>query len=147
MSHQRRIVSMGVVLACVLALTLGAGPVLAQTSAPQSAPSQSIPDRPSVSSVEGTVKKVDAPGGKVQISSGLFGMFGRTLEVRPITQIQVEGRQSSLADIREGDRVKAAYEVREGQSIAKSIDVLPELRKAPSAQPNPSSRSAPPRSQ
>lgn len=131
----------------VLALTLGAGPVLAQMSPPQSAPSESTPQRPSVSSVEGTVKKVDPTSGRVQISSGLFGMFGRTLEVRPDTQIQVEGRQSSLADIREGDRVKAAYEVREGQSIAKSIDVLPEARKAPSAQPNPGAGSAPPKSQ
>jgi Cu/Ag efflux protein CusF len=145
MSHRNgRMLSMTAVLAAALALLMAAGPALAQTSPPQSAPSESA--RPSVSSVEGTVKKVDAASGKVQISSGLFGMFGRTLEVRPDTQIQVEGRQSSLADIREGDRVKAAYEAREGQSVAKSIDVLPEARKAPGAS-TPGAGSGPPRSQ
>ncbi len=112
-----------------LALMVGAGPVMAQSpSAPPPATAER-PSAPSVSSVEGTVKKVDPAGGKVEITSGLFGFLGRTLEVTPDTLIRVEGRQSTLSDIREGDKVRAAYEVREGQSIAKSISVTPESRK------------------
>jgi hypothetical protein len=146
MSHRKgNWLSVGAALACALAAIVGVGPVLAQTSPPQSAPSPDVPARPIVSSVEGTVKKIDPSGGKVEISSGLFGMFGRTLEVRPDTQIQVEGRQSTLADVREGDRVKASYEVRGGMSVAKSIDVVMPERKAPGAQSTPGTGSAPPR--
>ena len=129
---KKQMASRVLALACTLALMLGAGPVLAQfPPAPQSASSER-PSAPaaSVSSLEGTVKTVDPAGGKVEIASGLFvGSFGRTLDVTSDTVIQVAGRQSSLSDIREGDKVRASYEVREGQSIAKSIDVRPEPRK------------------
>lgn len=121
-------------LVTVTALMFGAGPAMAQSPqpVPPGSPGASGP-RTTLASVEGTVRKVDPAAGKVQVSSGLFGLFGTTLDVTSDTQIQVEGRQTSLADIREGDKVKASYEVREGQSIAKSIRVTPapESRRAP----------------
>jgi len=75
--------------------------------------------------LEGAVKKVDPGAGTVQISSGLLGIFGRTLEVNSSTQIQVEGRQGSLADLQEGAKIKASYESREGKNVATRIEVMP----------------------
>lgn len=80
----------------------------------------------SVQEVTGKVKKVDAVGKKVEVSSGLFGLLGRTLEVTEDTQIRHEGRQEQLTALREGARVRAEYEARDGKNIAKSIEVMPE---------------------
>ena len=129
-------------VAVVLSLVVAGGPVMAQ--AQQSAPSTpggAMPappaDRPAdkaptpaektptIGTLEGAVKKVDPAGGTVQVSSGPFGIIGRTLEVTNDTQIQVEGRQGTLADLREGAKVKASYETREGKNIAMQIEVMP----------------------
>jgi hypothetical protein len=59
------------------------------------------------------------------VSSGIFGIMGRTLEVNDRTTIQMNGRQATLADIREGAKVKAAYEARDGKNVATMIEVLP----------------------
>jgi hypothetical protein len=75
--------------------------------------------------VEGSVKKVDPSAQTVQISTGLFGILGRTLGVTDQTQIQVDGRPGTLADIREGEKVRAAYEAREGKNVATLIEVVP----------------------
>lgn len=136
MTHgKRQITSKVLARVGALALILGAAPAFAQLQpSPQSAPTEG-PVAPSVSSLEGTVKKVDPATGKVEIAAGLFGFFGRTLEVTPDTVIVVAGRDSNLSDVREGNKVKASFEVREGQSVAKSIEVRPEHRRrtAPSS--------------
>jgi Cu/Ag efflux protein CusF len=121
-----------------LAFAVAAGPVMAQTS--QTPPAQTPPppmgsdrstlsDRPLADkpekSLEGPVKKVDPAAQTVRVSSGLFGIMGHTLEVNDQTQIQVEGRQGTLADIREGSKVKAAYETRNGKDVATRIEVMP----------------------
>jgi Cu/Ag efflux protein CusF len=115
-------------IAALLALVVA--PALAQTqtpappgSAPRPAPEKSMPDKPK--EVEGTVKKVDPATKSVQVSSGLLGIFGATLEVTDETKINVQGKDGSLADIREGAKVKASYESRDGKNVAKSIDVMP----------------------
>jgi hypothetical protein len=46
----------------------------------------------------------------------------------------MEGRQATLADIREGTKVKASYETREGKNFARRIEVLP-AREAEKAAP------------
>jgi len=132
MRRQGRVTRRICTVVCACALLVGTGRVMAQFPPPPPPPAE----RPggsatSLSSVEGTVKKVDIESGKVEIAAGLFGLFVRTLAVTPDTQIQLEGRRSSLANIREGDRVRAAYEAREGQSIATSINVTPERRRGP----------------
>src|SRR5439155_18087831 len=129
-----------IVAALAVSLAVAAGPVLAQTqSSPPSSPppsstspgspsspSQRPADRgPSMGTMEGSVKKVDPAAGTVQVSSGPFGILGRTLEVTDSTQIQVEGRKGTLADIREGATVKASYESRAGKNVATQIEVLP----------------------
>ncbi len=75
--------------------------------------------------MEGSVKRVDPAAGMLEVSLGPFSIFGRTLKVTSDTQIQVEGRHGTLADIREGTRVKASYETHEGKSVATRIEVMP----------------------
>ena len=53
------------------------------------------------------------------------GIVGRTVEVNSGTQINVEGRQGSLADLQEGTKIRASYETREGKDIATRIEVVP----------------------
>jgi hypothetical protein len=73
---------------------------------------------------EGSVQKIDPAVGTVQVSWGPSGVLGRTLEVTGDTKIQVEGRQGTLADVREGAKVKASYESFEGKTVAKEIEVI-----------------------
>jgi Cu/Ag efflux protein CusF len=115
------------------AVLLVSAPLSAQMQSPPGQPPAARPPIPS--EVEGTVKKVDVASGTVQLSTGLWGLFGRTLAVTGDTQIQLEGRQASLADLREGARVKASYETAEGKSVAKRIEVMaPPAQSAPPQQ-------------
>jgi Cu/Ag efflux protein CusF len=112
-----------VAVACVLALVLGVDRALAQFPAPPSSDTRRAPAS-TVNSDEGTVKRVDPASGRVEIATGLFGSFARTLAVTPGTEILVEGQPSDLSGIREGARVRAWYDVREGESVARSINVV-----------------------
>ena len=76
-------------------LAVAAAPGWAQTQMP---PAPAAPANATPASLEGTVKKVDQNAKTVLVSSGLFGLFGRTLEVTGDTQIQVEGRQATLME-------------------------------------------------
>jgi Cu/Ag efflux protein CusF len=122
-------------------LTLIIAPAMAQQQ-PSPAPARPAPGAPATQEttkeVEGTVKKVDPGTKSVQISAGLLGIFGATLELTEETRIRVEGKQGSLADIREGAKVKASYETRDGKNVAKAMDVLPaESKEQPPARPAP----------
>lgn len=75
--------------------------------------------------VEGTVKKVDPSSRTVRVSSGWFGLFGKTLEIAPDTRISVDGRDSTIDQVREGAKVKASYETRDGRTIATQIETMP----------------------
>jgi hypothetical protein len=74
------------------------------------------------------VSKVDPLAKTVGVSSGLFGLLGATVRVADDTQIRIMGQPGTLADIKEGARVKASYEVRDGKNLAKSIEVMPEAK-------------------
>ncbi len=131
------LVSRYATLAIVIAMSLGvaAGPAMAQTqqsapSLPGGATSQPTEKAPAMGMLEGSVKKVDPAAGTVQVSSGPFGIIGRTLEITNDTQIQVEGRQGSLSDLREGEKVKAAYESHGGKNVATQIEVMPAQEKS-----------------
>jgi hypothetical protein len=123
----------GLVTISVLGLALAAGPALAQMQQPRpggtpaTAPSEKPPvaEKTSTGMLEGSVKKVDPGSSTVQVSSGLFGILGKTLEVNPSTQIEMDGRQATLADIREGSKVKASYESRDGKNVATRLEVVP----------------------
>jgi len=112
-------------------LTVGAGPGWLQAQMPAS---PAAPASPMPASLEGTVKKVDAATSTVRVSSGLLGLFPRTLEVTSDTQVQIESRQATLTEIQEGAKVKASYEVRNGKNIATRLEVMaPPPPKAPPA--------------
>ncbi|MBI2526442.1 MAG: hypothetical protein HYY95_09970 [Candidatus Rokubacteria bacterium] len=122
-----------ILVSVVAVLVVASAPVHAQL---QPAPQQGPPAKPVLGELEGTVKKIDTASRTVQFSTGFWGIFGRTLAVTDETQIQLEGRQASLADIREGAKVKASYEVREGKSVAKRIEVMaPPPEAAPQPRP------------
>ena len=138
-------------MGAVLALSVAAvvGPAMAQDkqpappygTAPSTAPRPTSPsmtqaENPRPAQVEGTVKKVDPGAQTVDISSGLFGMMGRRLEVNDRTTIQLDGRQATLADIREGTKVKASYEAQAGKNVATVIEVIPsDAGSAPASRP------------
>src|SRR5262249_21566129 len=119
--------------AIALSLAIVAGPAMAQVKpAPGTSPTTppaserpSVVDKTTTGMLEGSVKKVDPGANTVQVSSGLFGILRKTLEVNSNTEIQMEGRQATLADVREGEKVKASYESRDGKNIATRIEVMP----------------------
>ena len=111
--------------------------------APRSAPAPEIPRE---QQIEGTVGKVDAMGKTVGVSTGFFGLLGRTLQVDDGTQIRVQGQPAPLTEIKEGARVKASYEVRDGKNVARMIDVTAEKLESatqPRTAPGAKSGSAP----
>ena len=112
-------------VACSLIVLVASGPVWAQTQSPMPAP-PTAPSGPVMGSLEGKVKKVDLTAGTVQVSTGLFGLLGRTLSVTGETQVQIEGRQGTLAELSEGAQVKASYELRQGKNIATRIEMMPQ---------------------
>ncbi len=110
----------------VLGLAIGAGTAMAQTQRPVSPlPGAPPAEKARAGMLEGSVKEVDPGAGTIHVSSGPLGVLGKTLEVTDATQIRVEGRQGTLADIREGAKVKASYESHEGKNVATQIDVMP----------------------
>lgn len=118
-------------MVAVALISMAAGAAWAQVPAPTPTPAPA-PDRtmsettrPVTGMVEGTVKKVDPAAGTLQISSGLFGLFGKTLQIGPDTQISIDGRDSKLAEVRQGTKVKASYETRNGLTVATRIEALP----------------------
>jgi len=137
--------------AMALSLIIAAGPQLARAQQPSTpAPGGGLTiaaqfEKSSVGMVEGSVAKVDSAAQTVYISTGLFGLLGRTLGVNDQTQIQVEGRQGTLADLREGTRVKAAYEGGDGKAVATLIEVMtpPASERRPSSMPSQSPGSNP----
>ena len=110
----------------MMAVATGTG--WAQTPTPRPSPGVERPAGElaptTTGTVEGTVSKVDPASSKMRVSSGLFGLFGKTLEVSPDTRISVDGRDSTLAGIREGTKVKASYVNRDGRLIATEIQAM-----------------------
>jgi Cu/Ag efflux protein CusF len=113
-----RIACWGIVLALTVAMSTGSAMAQAQVPPPRPA------DQPIAGMFEGSVQKIDPAAGTVQVGWGPSGALGRTLEVTGDTKIQVEGRQGTLADVREGAKVKASYESFEGKNVAKEIEVM-----------------------
>ena len=142
-----RLMSRSATMGAVLALSVAAvaGSAMAQDKQPAppygtapraTSPSMTPAENPRPAQVEGTVKKVDPGAQTVDVSSGLFGMMGRRLEVNDRTTIQLDGRQATLADIREGAKVKASYEAQAGKNVATVIEVIPsDAGSAPASRP------------
>jgi|SRR5262245_1078973 len=115
----------------LLGMALVAGPALAQMQ--QRGPTPTPPpvtvtpsERATADQVEGSVKNIDPGAGTLQVSYGPLGLFRRTIEVTDSTVVQVDGRQATLSDIREGEKVKASYERREEKNVATRVEVMPQ---------------------
>jgi hypothetical protein len=80
-------------------LALGLGPTSAQ-SQQISRGSGSSSNASTAGLVEGTVKSVDPQTGTVHVSTGLFGFFGKTLQLSEGTEVQIDGRLGSLREPR-----------------------------------------------
>jgi Cu/Ag efflux protein CusF len=100
------------------------GPAAPGGSGPTELPAPKMPIPPEEKTIDGPVKKVDPATKTVQVG-WFLGLMSTTLEVTEATRIAVSGTKASLTDLREGDRVKAAYEARDGKNIAKAIEVTP----------------------
>jgi hypothetical protein len=101
----------------VLALGLAGASVAAQ---PATAPDRQL----TVKDVDGRVRAIDRQTKALRVGS-TRGLGDTMLQVTDNTQIRVEGREGSLAEVREGARVKASYEDRYGINVARSIEVMP----------------------
>jgi hypothetical protein len=124
--------------AVALAIAVTTAPALAQSTKPAPVlpgappapsgvpPAERAPaEKTTAGILEGTVKKVDPGAGQLQVSSGLLGVFRKTLEVGNDTEIQMNGQKGTLADLREGEKVQASYESRAGKNFATRIEVMP----------------------
>jgi Cu/Ag efflux protein CusF len=115
--------------ASVTLLAAAGAPVWAQTPPPAPTPGVQTPPpaaAPAASTVEGKVRRVDPAARTISVSSSgwLSFLSSKTLEVGPDTQITVAGKDSTLAAIPEGAKVRASYENRDGKMIATRIEVL-----------------------
>jgi len=132
----KRVVS--VLMVAILAVPMAAATALAQMqpspAKPGAPPTSQRPAEKSMQEVEGTVKKVDAMAKTVEVSR-LFGIMGTKLEVNEETKIRAGSKDVTISEIREGAKIKAAYESQAGKNLAKSIEVLPEEKKEPAASP------------
>jgi len=97
-------------------------PVLAQrTLGSRSSPLQQLDQRTGV--IEGKLTRVDGRSASVDVSIGLFGVLGWTLEVGRDTLIRMNGREARFADLREGSKVTAYYEERGAKLVATRLEM------------------------
>jgi hypothetical protein len=76
--------------------------------------------------LEATVKKVDADGGTVHLTSDMLGIFGATLYVTKDTKVELaEGKPGKVTDLQEGTNVRASYDLIAGRKMATRIVVAP----------------------
>ena len=73
--------------------------------------------------IEGKLTRVDGRSASVDVSIGLFGLLGKTLEVSQDTLIQVDGREARFTDLAEGTKVKAYYHERGAKLVATRLEV------------------------
>lgn len=120
-------------------VAMAAAPALAQVqpspTRPGAPPAAPPPAEKKTHSVDGTVKKVDPAAKTVDVSSGMMGMRGAKLQLAEDTKIQINGKDATIAEIKEGAKVTATYESQDGKNVAKLIEVKPAEEKAPAASP------------
>ncbi|HZP37642.1 MAG TPA: hypothetical protein VFE48_14250 [Methylomirabilota bacterium] len=73
--------------------------------------------------IEGKLTRVDGRTETVDVSLGLLGLLGKTIEINRDTQIQVNGREGRFADLQEGAKVKAYYQERGAKLVGTRLEV------------------------
>src|SRR5260370_9182114 len=75
--------------------------------------------------IEGKLTRVDGRTETVDVSIGLLGLLGKTIEVNHDTLIQVNGREARFADLQEGATGKSFYQDRGATLVGTRLEVTP----------------------
>jgi hypothetical protein len=78
----------------------------------------------SIEEAQGRVQIVDPAAGIIRLSQGFLGLLSVELAVTPDTLIVVGDKEGGFGDIRDGGRIRAAYERRPGPWYAKRVEVV-----------------------
>jgi hypothetical protein len=73
--------------------------------------------------IDGLLPRADGRPACVDVSVGLLGLLGKTIEINQDTRIQVNGREGRFADLQEGAKVKAFYEERGAKLVGTRLEV------------------------
>jgi hypothetical protein len=71
----------------------------------------------------GTVQTVDRETKALRIAHHQVNVLDTMLLMTDDTQVRIEGRPGSLADIQRGTRIRASYQDRYGINVARLIEV------------------------
>jgi hypothetical protein len=107
-------------------LLAGVSLPIAQSAAPNrpnigQAPGDAPQDQ--IKELRGTVKTVDRETKALRIAHLAADVPDTMLLMTDDTQVQVEGRPGSLADIQRGTRIRASYQDRYGINVARLIEI------------------------
>ena len=73
--------------------------------------------------LRGIVQAVDRETKVLRVSHDAGNAPDTTLLMSDDTEVQVQGRPGSLADIQQGTRIRASYQSRYGLNLARSIEI------------------------
>jgi hypothetical protein len=120
-----KILSTLVLVAPIIGVSWLAAPMIAGRLHLSSGPSfPPLSRATSLVEAQGWVKTVEPETGFIRVSHGFLGLMSLALLITPDTLIVVGDKEGGFGDIREGGRVKAAYEVRPDSLQAKRVEVF-----------------------
>ncbi len=111
---------MGVTLVLVMGVTLARRPLDWRWLAPI----QPAEVDAAVGQIEGRVWKVDPDDGTIHVSARLFGLGATPLMITNETLVVVGAKEGGFGDLREGLRVRVAWEKRQNRRLARSVEVV-----------------------
>jgi hypothetical protein len=76
-----------------------------------------------ISELLGTVQAVDREVKALRVSQHVGNVPETMLLIADDTEVRVQGRVGSLADIQQGTRIRASYQARYGINLARSIEI------------------------
>jgi hypothetical protein len=85
---------------------------------------EALPGKGKVQQVEGQIKQVDSSRTARAIEVGDVKLW-----VEPTTTVLVDCQKASVADLKQGESVKAMYEEKAGRNVAKVIEAKKEAKK------------------
>jgi hypothetical protein len=91
---------------------------------PAAAPVSEPAAAPVSEEARGRVEIVEPGAGIIRVSSGFLGLASVELVVDPETLIVVGDKEGGFGDIRDGGRVKAAYDASRGTLRAKRVEII-----------------------
>jgi len=79
---------------------------------------------------DGRVEMIEPETSTIRVSAGFLGLRSIPIVLTSETIIVVGDKEGGFGDIRQGERVVAAYEVRPGVLQARRVEVFPSLKAA-----------------